>query len=257
MGDDVKAIQQGTQRCLPKQFGYAVASVPMLADSAIAGSHLLTDPNYTAVPNNHLICPCGTTVTTDQISHTTDYNSSVTELATDSNGSSLLCKHVVNPIGETPNISSYHSIDTNVDQSGYKEETEMAIECDQRDNIKYQMLPAATKVTGLETNTDVIEGQSISDSSTEGFFNIAAETEHKEETVNNSRKASTQYDQEYNIKHQILPVAAEEKTAKIKTADTSLSEGVQKESQVVAVDFHYNVARPQVFKISRKTERRC
>lgn len=245
MGDEIRAIQQGTQTCLSKQFGYTVANIPTLADSTIASNHL-TGPNYTAVPNNHLIGSCDTAVTTDQINHTPDCNSSVTDPKTDSNGSILSCKHVVDPIGQSPSISSYHNIETNVDQSGYKEETAMAVEYDQHDSLKHQTLPAATKVTGLETNTDaanVLEGQSISEASAEGFFNTVAETEQKEETINNLRKASIQYDKEDSIKHQILPVATEEKTAKINTADTNLSEGGQKESQVVAVDFHNNIAK--------------
>ncbi|PNF42262.1 cGMP-dependent protein kinase, isozyme 1 [Cryptotermes secundus] len=241
MGDEIKAIQQGTQTCLSKQFGHTVASVPMLVDSAIASNHL-TDANL-------LTGSCDATVTTDQISQIPVCNSCVSYPAADSDGSVLLCKHVVDPIGQSPSFSSCHNIDTNVDQSGYKEDGEMANEYYQHDNIKHQTLPATTKVTGLETSTDatnVIEDQSISETSAEGFFNIASETERKEETIINLRNESIQYGQEDNIKHNILPVTAEEKTAKINTADRNLNEEGQEESQVVTVDFHNNVAKVSV-----------
>jgi hypothetical protein len=244
MGDEIKTIQQGTQNCLSKQFGYA---------PAIASNHL-TDPDYTVVPKNHLISTYGTIDTTDQINYTPDCDSSVTDLATDSSGSILLCKHVVNATGQSPIIASCHNIDTIADQSCCKEkafccETEIAIECDQHSNIKHKTLPVATKVTGLETSTvgtNAVEGQSRSEASVECFCNTVSETEHKEETISSLRQTSVQSDQEDSIKHQILPVATEEKTATISTADSNVSEGGEIERQAIAADFHYDAAKTEL-----------
>jgi hypothetical protein len=252
MGDELKSIQQGTQNCLSKQFRYAVASVPVLADAAFASSHL-TSPDYTVVANNPPTGTCNAIDTTDQISYALDCHSSATDPTTESDSNIRLCKHMFDAIGQCPIIESYHSIYTDADQVGHEEnaicnESDMAIECDQH-NIKRETLSVAAEVTGLETGTDgttETESQSRSAASAESLRNFESVPEHKEEIISNLKKTFVHSDQEKSVKHQILPVPMEEKTAEIITADENVIEGGQSETEVAAVDCRDDVAKTSV-----------
>jgi hypothetical protein len=195
MGDEVQTIQQETQiNCFSKQFSYPVANVPVSADPVVASDHGI-GPIDTVVQNNHLIGSCDSIVATGRINHVNDFRSSIPDPITDSNGSIVINKHVIGPIGEGPSIASNYNIDTNVVQSEYKRctssnVTETTIGGDHNDNIKHQTLPISTEEKTVEINTvgtrESEGGQLESEDTAVNFDNSVVKTSVVQDTTEGS-----------------------------------------------------------------------
>ena len=221
MGDEMKTIQQGIQTtCLPKQFGYTVANVPVLADPVIASSHGI-GPVDVVVRNNDLTDYCDTIVDANRTNNSSDSSNTIANPIFDYSDRICVNKHV-NPTGMGPSK-----------EETINRDTKRTDECDQSVSIKHQTIPITTSMEVLEANTDtasICEGQlKASDS--------IAENENEEETI-------IPCDEHDNMKHEVLRVAAKETVEiNINTDGTSLSAGGRLDPEVTSVNFHNSIMK--------------
>lgn len=256
MGDEVQTIQQETQRrCLSKHFSCPVANEPVFADPVIASNHGI-GPNDNVVKNSHLIGYCDTIVDTDRLNHVNEFSSSIPNPITDSNRSTVVNKHVIDPIVEGPSIASDENVDTDVQtehNSEYNNEaltsvTTRTIDDDQDDNIKHQTLSVAIEERTMDVNTvgtSLNEDKLRPDVSTENLRDNVAENENKQKMIRNFTETSIQRDQYENTKHHTLQISMAEKTVENNAVGTSTSEG-QAESEVTAAIFDNSVVKTSV-----------